>query len=159
MEFRELMQAKGGGRVPLETFFDAPRKAGAKAGLVFNFEKITRAPNSLLSHCLLLLAPKPDREALLESIYAAYFEYGQDIGRLDVLVEIGSLHGLKPELVQDALNGLAGREQVLGDHRWAAEHGIQGVPFYVINQRYGISGAQPPEALTAMFDEIVRKET
>jgi predicted DsbA family dithiol-disulfide isomerase len=48
---------------------------------------------------------------------------------------------------------------VLEDHRWAAEHGIQGVPFFVINQRYGISGAQPPEALTAMFDEIVRKET
>jgi predicted DsbA family dithiol-disulfide isomerase len=110
MEFRELMQAKGGGRVPLEAFFDAPRRAGAKVGLIFNFEKITRAPNSLLSHCLLLLAPEPDREALLEAIYAAYFEDGQDIGSLEVLVEVASNHGLDPERVRNALKDQAGRE-------------------------------------------------
>jgi predicted DsbA family dithiol-disulfide isomerase len=154
MDFNELMQAKGGGRMPLEAFFTAPRQAGAKVGLEFNFERISRAPNSLLSHCLIRLAPQPLQEDLLALIYAAYFEHGQDIGDLETLVALGARLGLDPQVTRPALQRQEGQEQVEADHQWAVQHGIQGVPFYVINGRYGVSGAQPPEVLLQVLGQI-----
>lgn len=75
MDFREQMSRKGGGRIPIEYFFEAPRQMGERAGLVFNFEKITRAPNTMLSHALIALTPDEKRDSMIEDIYAAYFEH------------------------------------------------------------------------------------
>ena len=146
-DFQEVMHAKGGGRVSLEAFFDAPRRAGAAVGLTFNFEKITRAPNTLLSHQLIALAPEEHRAALIDAVYAVYFEHGQDIGDVEVLVAIAAANGLDPGRVREQLISHAARLQVEAEARWAQQHGIRGVPFFVINQRYAFSGAQPPEVI------------
>src|SRR5690606_2936503 len=74
--FREHMLAKGGGRIPLERFFAGPRQAGAAAGLKFNFEQIEVAPNTMLSHRLIALAPAGKKEAMIDAIFTAYFEEG-----------------------------------------------------------------------------------
>jgi predicted DsbA family dithiol-disulfide isomerase len=158
MDFHELMNAKGGGRIPLEKFFEAPRQAGANVGIIFNFEQITRAPNTLFAHCLLAAAPQEQVPSLLASIYAAYFEHGQDVGDLETLVSLGVRHGLDPDLIREKLQGQEGRQQVQEDHRWAADHGISGVPFYVINDRYGVSGAQPPQVLLDIFRQVASEE-
>ena len=94
--FAEYMRAKGGGQVPIEQFFAGPRQMGLATGLVFNFEQITKAPNSLLSHALINLAPAGVRDAVIEAVYAAYFEFGQDIGDLETLADIGAAQGLEP---------------------------------------------------------------
>ena len=64
-DFRGHMTAKGGGRVPLEQFFAAPRERGAAVGLTFNFEAIEKAPNTLLSHRLVYITPEPQRLSLI----------------------------------------------------------------------------------------------
>ena len=79
-DFREHMTAKGGGRVPLEQFFAAPRERGAAVGLTFNFEAITRAPNTLLSHRLVALAPEEKRGELLDALYACLL-YTSPVGK------------------------------------------------------------------------------
>jgi predicted DsbA family dithiol-disulfide isomerase len=146
-EFRPYMQAKGGGRVPLEQFFDGPRRAGAAAGLTFNFERIERAPNSELSHRLIALAPEAQQEAVLDAVYAAYFEHGQDIGDLAVLLDIAAANGMDRTETEVRLRGDEAAAEVRAEAREAHELGISGVPFFVLNGRYGLSGAQPPHVL------------
>jgi predicted DsbA family dithiol-disulfide isomerase len=154
VDFRAHMSAKGGGRIPLEQFFDAPRRQGAMVGLTFNFERIIRAPNSLLSHRLIALVPNDQREVLLDAVYAAYFEHGQDIGDLDTLVGVAAAHGLDAEHIRAQLQGDAGLDEALADAEWAQRAGIGGVPFFIINDQYGFSGAQSPEAILRALEQV-----
>ncbi|MCL4255326.1 MAG: DsbA family oxidoreductase [Anaerolineae bacterium] len=154
--FREYMHAKGGGRIPLEQFFDAPRQAGAKVGLTFNFEAITHAPNSLLSHQLIVLTPENQREAMIDALYAAYFEHGQDIGKLDVLVDVAHAQGFDGDVIRAKLEAGEGKQAVLDDADQAHRLGINGVPFFVFNNRLAFSGAQP---ISVMLDVLKQSTT
>ena len=158
-EFRGHMLAKGGGRVPLEQFFAAPRERGAAVGLTFNFEAIERAPNTLLSHRLVAIAPEEKRGALLDALYAAYFEHGQDVGDAAVLMELAVGCGLDGTTTAAALAGDAGTDDVLADVEYARQVGISGVPFFVFNGRYALSGAQPVEVMRRVMEEIRGRET
>lgn len=156
--FAEYLQAKGGGKIPLEQFFEGPRRMGREAGLVFNFERIHRAPNSLLSHQLIQLAPAERREGVIDAIYSAYFELGLDIGDLDTLAELGGNHGLDPAETRTRLASGEGRAEVEKEARRAAQLGIGGVPFFLIDAKYGFSGAQPPEVIANILRRAAKGE-
>lgn len=146
-DFRGHMTAKGGGRVPLEQFFAAPRERGAAVGLTFNFEAIEKAPNTLLSHRLVYITPEPQRGALLDALYAAYFEFGRDIGDRDVLVDVAAAVGLDAAETRTQLAGDTGAVEVMADVAFARQVGISGVPFFIFNERVAFSGAQPPDVI------------
>jgi predicted DsbA family dithiol-disulfide isomerase len=153
-DFRAHMLAKGGGRVSLQQFFDPPRRLGEKSGLTFNFEKIEQAPNSLLSHRLIALTPPELKEAMIDAVYAAYFEDGRDIGSLDTLLEIAAEQGLDSAEMRRLLEGTAAEDEVLGEARWAQQQGISGVPFFIFNGRYAFSGAQPQEVILEVLEQV-----
>ena len=155
-DFRPYMQAKVGGRVPLEQLFAGPRQAGERVGLRFDFKAISRAPNTLLSHRLIALAPDSHKEAVLDAVYAAYFEQGRDIGDLEVLVDIAGAAGMERAAMRDLLHSDAAQEQVQADAAWAQQSGISGVPFFIVDNKYAWSGAQPPEAMLQMLRQIAR---
>jgi predicted DsbA family dithiol-disulfide isomerase len=144
-DFRQYMHAKGGGRVPLEGFFDGPRQAGQRAGITFNFETITRAPNTLDSHRLIALTPDDQREAMIDALYAAYFEHGRDIGDRETLIDIAAAQGLNAGAIRQQLDSGAMKQDVIADADQAAALGVTGVPFFVLNNTLAFSGAQPPE--------------
>ena len=146
-DFRGHMTAKGGGRVPLEQFFAAPRERGAAVGLTFNFEAIEKAPNTLLSHRLVYITPEPQRGALLDALYAAYFEFGRDIGDRGVLVDVAAAVGLDAAETRTQLAGDTGAVEVMADVAFARQVGISGVPFFIFNERVAFSGAQPPDVI------------
>ncbi len=152
-DFRGHMTAKGGGRVPLEQFFAAPRERGAAVDLTFNFEAIGKAPNTLLSHRLVYIAPEAKRGALLDALYAAYFEFGRDVGDLDVLVDVAAAAGLDADETRAQLAGDAGTAEVLADIEFARQVGISGVPFFIFNDRLAFSGAQPPEVILRVLQQ------
>jgi predicted DsbA family dithiol-disulfide isomerase len=155
-DFKEYMFAKGGGRVPLEQWFDAPRQMGERVGVKFNFESITRAPNTLLSHRLIALTPEDKKEAMIDVLYAAYFEHGQDIGDLETLAKIAGEVGLDAEDIYTRLQSDEGEREVLAEAQEAHRLGINGVPFFVVNNLYAFSGAQPPEVfLQAMKQSVI----
>jgi predicted DsbA family dithiol-disulfide isomerase len=156
-EFLPFMDAKAGGRTPPGGWFEAPRQMGAKAGINFQFEKIERAPNTTLSHRLIAIAPSENKAAVVDGIYAAYFEHGQDIGRMEVLLEIASSKGLDKEEIRRQLESDAGEEQVRADVEYAGEVGISGVPFFIVNQKYAFSGAHPPESILNVLKEAARE--
>jgi predicted DsbA family dithiol-disulfide isomerase len=153
-DFIPYMQAKFNGRISLRDAFDGPRRMGESVGLVFNMEKISKAPNSTLSHCLISLAPEAVREVLIDDIYAAYFEHGQDIGDIETLLQLGQKHGMDADRLRVDLTGETARQQVEAQAQRAHQLGISGVPFFLINNKYGISGAQPPDVILNALRQI-----
>jgi predicted DsbA family dithiol-disulfide isomerase len=153
-DFLPYMRAKGGHRIEPEQFFAAPRQAGAAVGLTFNFERMTKAPNTLLSHRLIALAPEDQREAVIDALYDAYFEHGQDIGDLETLLQIGAAHGMDAEAARAALQSEAARDEVLAEAEGAHKLGITGVPFFVIDERYAFSGAQPVSVMRSVLEKV-----
>jgi predicted DsbA family dithiol-disulfide isomerase len=153
-DFRPYMAAKTGGRIPLEQLFAGPRQAGERVGLRFDFEAISRAPNTLLSHRLIALAPDSQKEAVIDAVYAAYFEQGRDIGDMETLVDIAGAAGLERAAMRELLLSDAGQEQALADALWAQRAGISGVPFFIVDDKYAWSGAQPPEAILQTLKQI-----
>lgn len=153
--FQAYMHAKGGGRVPLEEWFIAPRDVGARAGLTFNFDRIEHAPNSTLSHQLIALTPENQREAIIDAIYAAYFEHGRNIGDIDVLVSIADEIGLNADDIREELSSNARHNEVMADVLNSRQIGVTGVPFFVIDNRLAFSGAQPPAVILEVLQQAL----
>ena len=77
----------------------------------------------------------------------AYFTDGEPVGDTDTLVRLATEVGLDPERARTALEGEAYADAVHADEGLAARIGIRGVPYFVLDRRYGVSGAQPAELL------------
>src|SRR5690606_19755295 len=91
---------------------------------------------------------------LVERLFAAYFVEGRHVGHLDELVALASDVGLDAEDVRRALTTHEHGPAVEADIDQARAYGIQGVPFFVIDGRYGISGAQSAETFTAALARV-----
>lgn len=151
------MQAKFRGQISLQQAFAGPRRMGEAVGLVFNMEKIAKAPNSTLSHCLITLAPEEVREAVIDEVYAAYFEYGQDIGDIETLLQIGEKWGMAADKLRVDLISATVRAQVEREAQEAQALGISGVPFFIINEQYAFSGAQPSQVILNILHQVAER--
>jgi len=125
---------------------DARMVETAKAeGLEYHL-KGTRTGNTLDAHRLLQLAlDERKQHAALERLYRAYFTEQRSIFEHEPLVELGVEAGLDPSKTREALAGDGYADRVALDLAQARAIGIGGVPFFVIDEKYGVSGAQSPE--------------
>jgi predicted DsbA family dithiol-disulfide isomerase len=127
-------------------------EAAREDGLAFNWHAVRRTPNTRKAHVLIALAARHGAADLAKgALMAAYFEQGRDIGAFEVLADIGAGVGLssaelKAAFADPALNG-----EISHLEAQAATMGVQGVPFFIVNNRYGVSGAQP----AAMWAEVL----
>jgi predicted DsbA family dithiol-disulfide isomerase len=121
--------------------------AAAGEGLHYRLD-IAKHGNTLDAHRLIHLAATEGRQAAMkERLLAAYFTEGKAISDRDTLVELATEVGIEDERARAVLDSDEFVDAVHGDEREAMELGINGVPFFVINRRYGVSGAQPPDVL------------
>ena len=97
------------------------------------------------------------RAATKERFLAAYFTEGKAIGDRDTLVDLAAEVGVDRDRATEVLAGDEFTDSVRRDEREAAQLGISGVPFFAIDRRYGISGAQPPELLLQALDQAWEK--
>lgn len=121
---------------------------GREAGIAFAFEKMLRTPNTRLAHRLIWQAEREGpaiQNALVNRLFAAYFEEGQDIGRKDALLGLAREAGLDEVKAKVALYDEDSLEAVLDLEDEGLRMGIRGVPFFLLIGKYAISGAQPPE--------------
>jgi len=126
---------------------------GAKAGIAFRFGDIGRVPNTRAAHALVALADEC-ADAVVEAIFAAYFERDEDIGDLDVLAALAVTAGLDGPAVKARLAVHEGFEAVAAEEAVGRGMGISGVPFFVFAGRWALSGAQEPEQFIAALDEV-----
>jgi predicted DsbA family dithiol-disulfide isomerase len=128
-----------------------------KAGLEYNFDKAIVA-NSFDAHRMIQLAKtKGLGDEAEERLFRAYFTEGRDFGEHETLIEIGKELGIPGEEIRTVLNSNEYAANVEEDIEEASAIGVRGVPFFVFNRKYAVSGAQPPEyflqALNQSFNE------
>lgn len=153
MDRQQYLTTKFGGADNAERVYAAVRQAGQQEDIPFAFDRIARTPNTLRSHQLIgYAATQGDQDPIVERLFNAYFIEGQDIGEIDVLVQAAADAGLDPEAVRDHLTADRGLAEAYGEDKQAREAGIQGVPTFIVNGRYALSGAQEPEVLFQLFD-------
>ncbi|MBI2959767.1 MAG: DsbA family oxidoreductase [Betaproteobacteria bacterium] len=127
---------------------------GASVGIAFAFDKLARQPNTLAAHSLIELAAGAGRQdEVVEALFRAYFIDAKDLTLNETLAAIAIGAGLAPEDVAACLASEAARERVRALELSARNLGVQGVPFFVLNRRYAVSGAQEPEVLLAAMLE------
>lgn len=130
-------------------------ETAAGDGLDFHFER-ARSGNTFDAHRLLHLALEtggPElQDRLKERLFQAYLSEGEPIGDPDALVRAAEQVGIDPDEARGVLDGDRYGDEVRADEAQAQRYGITGVPFFVIDEKYGVSGAQPAEALRRALD-------
>ena len=131
-------------------------EAGQSVEIPFAFDRIRRTPNSVNAHRLAFLAEREGRaEAAVEALFRAFFLDGRDIGDCRVLADIGAENGLDRAEVARYLAGAEDAARVNEENGRAHRLGINGVPSFVFNRRFVISGAQDPQVLARIVDAAV----
>ena len=142
--------------------FSHVQAAAATEDLTLDFDTI-KVANSRKAHRLLHAAQEADPSgrtawALKIALFRAHFTGGETISDADTLVRLAAEVGLDEAVARDAMESELRDSEVAGDIQEAAAYGISGVPFFVIEEKYGISGAQPAEvfegALAQVWDEL-----
>ncbi|MCG2798371.1 MAG: DsbA family oxidoreductase [Cellulomonas sp.] len=125
-----------------------------EVGLDYDFDALQHT-KTLKAHELLHLAKAHGRQLeLAERLFEAYFTQGGHVGRVDDLVGYAVEVGLDADEARAALADGRYAAAVQADLDQAVAYGIQGVPFYVIDGRYGVSGAQPPEVFAQALTRV-----
>ncbi|TDW19533.1 DsbA family oxidoreductase [Kribbella kalugense] len=133
----------------------------SELGLDYHLED-AKSANTVDAHRLLHLArelaeagevPAETQGRLKERLLKAYFSDGLPVGDHATLTELATEVGLPAERVREVLAGTTYTEDVAADQQQALAYGANGVPFFVIDEKYGVSGAQPVE----VFQEALRR--
>ena len=124
-------------------------------GLDFHFERV-QSGNTFDAHRVLHLAGtkgSKTQDAVKERFLRAYMTEGEAIGEPEVLVRLAGEAGLDPEEVRALLASDRYADDVREEERDAQKLGIRGVPFFVIGEKYAVSGAQPAELLRSAIEK------
>jgi len=153
MERQDYLVSKFGGAEHAQQVYEPVVVAGRSENIPFDFGAMRRSPNTIQSHRLIRYAGEAGRQdAVIESLFKGYFTEGKDIGDIAVLADLAAASGMEREAVFDYLDGPEGREAVRREDAMARETGISGVPAFILERKYLISGAQGPEAFHRAFE-------
>lgn len=128
---------------------------GKAEGLVFDFEKATAIHNTFNAHRLIWLARQYGvQQEVTQTLYRSNFSEGLNVNDLDLLLRIGTEHGIPAERLQAFFEGEEGKEEVKQLEHQSQQAGIRGVPAFILNDQYLVSGAQPTETFKQVFGQI-----
>jgi predicted DsbA family dithiol-disulfide isomerase len=145
----ELARRRGITLEDARAMHEVTERQGAELGIVFDFRRAHRG-NTFDAHRVLHMAADHGvQEAVKERLLATYFTEGGAIGDRETVTVAAAQGGLDRAAVAAMLESERYADEVRADEREAAELGISAVPFFVIDRRYGLAGAQPPAILVA----------
>jgi len=158
-DLHESLAAKFGiSREQAKSMNDNVTEQARSVGLTYNLDQAVPT-NTFDAHRLTHLAAKHGKMVeMTERLFKAYFTEGKHIGDRQVLVELAEDIGLDAAEVTEALDRSSYSDEVRADEREAAQLGIQGVPFFVINRKYAVSGAQPTEVFIRALEKARSEE-
>ncbi|ANU08917.1 disulfide bond formation protein DsbA [Planococcus antarcticus DSM 14505] len=127
-------------------------------GLEYNFDGMVEA-NTLAAHRLVKWAETQEKDAeLTEQLMHQYFVEAKNVSNHEVLLNLAEAVGLPGDEAKKVLESDQFMAQVQVDIEEASQIGVQGVPFFVVNRKYAISGAQPLEAFVEALEQIAEEE-
>lgn len=148
-----LARKYGISRTGAQQMLDTMTAAAADEGLDFRFEKAIKA-NTFDAHQVIHLAGEQGvQDAVKERLLRAYFSEGEAVGDRSVLARLGAEAGLDGDEVLRALDEQRYACAVRNDEAEASRLGISAVPFFVVDAKYGIPGAQPPEQILQVLQQ------
>ena len=141
--YEYLAERKGWSMDQSEQMHQRVVEMAASVGLEYNFDRAVVA-NSLYAHRVIQLAKEKGLDDVIEEIFfRAYFTDGKDLSSVETLIELGEEAGLEATEIRAAIDSEELAYRVSQDIQEGVKLGFRGVPFFVFDRKYGISGAEP----------------
>jgi predicted DsbA family dithiol-disulfide isomerase len=135
-------------------------QVAATEGLAFNFDKQNTSPNTRKAHAIVQLAKLKGKDlAVIEDLFKAYFTDGVDLTDDKNLIALAVQAGIEREDLELLLADENSLIRIAALEKEMSKLGISGVPFYIINSKYGVSGAQSSETFMQVFKEVSQEVT
>jgi predicted DsbA family dithiol-disulfide isomerase len=148
-----LSQRKGLAVDKVHEMLDRVTEVAQSVGLTYNYDAVHQT-NTIKAHELMHFAKEHGKQAeMKERLLSAYFVEGKHVGRIEDLADLAEEVGLDRALAHQALTEGRFVADVKQDVAQAEAYGISGVPFYVIDGKYGVSGAQDPETFKNILEQ------
>lgn len=130
-------------------------EAALESGVTFNWAKVTKSVNTRLAHMLVAAAATVQRGSEMKAaLLKAYWQDGRDVGDLETLVEIAVEQGFEAQAARDELANDELRETIIGLEAHAQKVGVTGVPFFIVDGKLAVSGAQTPDVWEQVFAKV-----
>ena len=155
MDRTAYLEAKLGSLDAFRQLEEHVQAAGVSEQITFAFEKIARTPNTFAAHRLIWFAERERcQDAVVDALFRGYFEEGADIGSSAVLVQLAAQAGLPDESVERLLRSDEGTAEVKAEESAGHKLGIRGVPYFIVEGTYAISGAQPVDIFVSALKRV-----
>lgn len=152
---REHLADKFGGEERYESITNHTAGVAAQEGLEMNFGKQAVLPNTRKAHALIFAAQQNGKQlAVTEAFFKAYFTDGIDLSKDENLISVAVSAGLEKGVAETALQSDELLDSIAVQEMEMQKLGIRGVPFYIFNNEYGVSGAQAPDTFLKVFEEL-----
>lgn len=157
MERGRYLALKFGGRERAQQVYRRVRAVGEEEGIDFRFDAIRQQPNTFDSHRLILWAARAGvQDQVVEALFRRYFLEGADIGDREILTAIAGDCGMDGAEVHRLLAEGVDRERVREEELVARRMGVNGVPCFIVDRKYAVSGAQDASVLLNVLDLAAR---
>jgi predicted DsbA family dithiol-disulfide isomerase len=150
-----LVRHKGMPAAQVEQMLAQMTELAAADGIEFDFSSVKHANTARAHRILHLAAESGAQSAMQDRLFRAYFSEGEDMSDPHTLARLGAEVGLDGDAVLAALDDDGYGEAVQRDIARARMLGVNGVPFFLLDQKYGISGAQSAEAFAGAFEQVL----
>ena len=155
LDRKKYLESKFGGPDGAKRVYDTIREAGNGEGIAFDFDAIEVTPNSIDSHRVIHWADNEGKQdAVVEALFRGYFVEGANISDPEILAATAESCGMDGAVVTERLAGDSDRTAIVETAQRASTMGISGVPSFVVESKYVISGAQDPAYFAQLFDTI-----
>jgi len=152
---KKYLSDKFGGEDRYDQITNQTTRVAAQEGLAFDFNKQAVSPNTRKAHSIVQFAKTEGKQLeTVEALFKAYFSDGIDLSNDENLVTVAVAAGLDEAKVRTLLQHESALVQIALEEQEMYKLGISGVPFYIINNKYGVSGAQAPETFVNAFQQI-----
>lgn len=162
VDHQKVLAEKLGGADNLARIHQNLEALGREVGIAYDFAAIKVGPNTLDAHRLIHWAGIEDtslQDRVVTALFKANFEQGRNLGDHAVLTEIAAQAGMDPKLVSALLASNADADTVKDEVEAARGMGVTGVPFFIVDGKYGIGGAQTPDVLADALRQIAAEKS
>jgi len=155
MDRQKYLTAKFGSKNNAASIYKRIEDEGKKNKIFFQFNKITKTPNSFFSHKLLAYAHNKKKQTeVLELLFYKYFIEGEDIGSLDVLINVSKDADIYDDNIEKYIISNQDNNSLLNEEKQANNIGINSVPCFIFNKKIVINGAQPTKNFIQIINSL-----
>ena len=138
--------------------FQQVEQAAQGEGLDFDFEKLPKAINTFTLHRILTVAEQDGIQSTVkEALMKAYFVDKQDLTQENILIDLMKSMGWSEEKTKEIFNSNVAADEVKAEMNYYHQLGVTGVPFFIFNQKYAVSGAQPAEVFAEIIEKVAKE--